>query len=53
MNVERDLRPDDMRGRGYLNSILTLVRPQILDTLNDQHMSHVGTLLEIEGTRTK
>lgn len=41
VDMKRDLRSDDMCGRGYLNRILTLVRPQIVDRLliSMSHMS--------------
>lgn len=41
VNMKRDLRPEDMRGSGDFDSVLTFVGPQILDTLKirNGHMS--------------
>jgi hypothetical protein len=41
VNMKRDLRPEDMRGSGDFDGILTFVGPQILDTLKirNGHMS--------------
>ena len=41
MNMKRDLRPDNMRGSGDFDSILTFVGPEVLDTLkiSSGHMS--------------
>jgi hypothetical protein len=41
MQRKRNLRPNNVCRRGNLNRVLTLIRPQVLDTLKVSHMSEI------------